>query len=68
MNKQAYLEEAFEIIRNKNIEVPFELVVGSVVTDLEKYLNSLAKAYLESKDRRLEQLFFEKIEFLKKMN
>lgn len=66
MNKDAYLEEAFKTIRSKNIEVPFDLVIGSVVTDLEKYLNSLRKAYLESKDPRIEQLFFDKIEDLKK--
>lgn len=65
MNKQQYVEEAFRIIRAKNIESPFELVPGSLVTDLEKYMEVLRLGYLESKSPKIEKLFVDKIEFLK---
>lgn len=67
MNKHLYIEESFNKIREKGLVVPIELVPGTVITDLEKYLNALKTGYLESKEPRIDQLFFEKIEQLKKM-
>ena len=67
MNKQLYIEESFNKIREKGLVVPMELVPGTVMTDLEKYLSALKTGYLESKEPRIDQLFFEKIEQLKKI-
>ncbi|KUF39033.1 hypothetical protein HX017_09015 [Myroides marinus] len=65
MDKQQYITSAFEIIRAKNLATPFNLDPGSKVPDLEKYLNSLKSAYLNSIDPRIEKLFHDKIEALK---
>lgn len=65
MDKDAYIKTAFETINSKNIETPFEIATGCVVTDLATYLQSLKAAYLSSTDSRLEKLFFDKIEQLK---
>jgi len=64
MDKEAYIKNALETIKSKNLEVPFELAQGSVVTDLDQYLNSLKHSYLQAKDPRIEQLFLDKIEYL----
>ncbi|APA90835.1 MULTISPECIES: hypothetical protein [Myroides] len=65
MDKQQYINNAFEIILSKNLSTPFHLDPGSTVTDLNKYLKSLKSAYLSSVDPRLEKLFYDKIEALK---
>ena len=65
MNKYIYIEESFKKIREKNLTTPMELVPGTVMTDLEKYLSVLRSGYLESKEARIDQLFYEKIEQLK---
>ncbi len=67
MDKQQYVTTAFEQIRKKNIETPFYIADGCKVTDLEMYLNSLRKGYLNSVDPRLEKLFHDKIEQLKSL-
>lgn len=66
MNKLDYIEKAFTTIRAKNLETPFNIAPGVVVTDLEHYLRSLKTSYLASKSP-MENLFFEKIEDLKKL-
>ena len=66
MNKLEYIEKSFVAIRGKNLQAPFEIASGIVVTDLEKYLESLRKSYIHSSGN-LEQLFFSKIEDLKKL-
>lgn len=66
MNKHEYIEKSFAIIRAKNLQVPFEIASGVVCPDLEKYLSSLRTSYLANTGN-LEQLFFEKIEHLKKL-
>lgn len=66
MNKHEYIERSFAQIRAKGIEVPFEIASGVVCPDLEKYLTSLKSSYLANKGD-LEQLFYEKIEHLKKL-
>lgn len=67
MNKHVYIEESFKKIREKNLNIPMELVPGTVITDLERYLSSLRSGYLESKEARIDQLFFDKIEQLKNL-
>lgn len=64
MNKHEYIEKAFATIRAKNLQVPFEIASGVVCPDLEKYLSSLRSSYLANSGN-LEQLFFDKIEYLK---
>lgn len=66
MNKLEYIERSFAIIRAKNLQVPFEIASGITCPDLEKYLESLRTSYLANKGD-LEQLFFDKIEHLKKL-
>lgn len=66
MNKHDYIEKSFATIRAKNLEVPFNIAPGVVVTDLEHYLRSLKTSYLASKSP-IENLFVEKIEHLKKL-
>lgn len=65
MDKRTYIENAFEKIRAREFKVPFELDTGVVVTDLEKYLHCLRSGYLVNKEPRVENLFYEKIEYLK---
>lgn len=65
MNIEEYLIKAFKEIREKNLTVPFELVPGSTVTDVEKMLTSLAQSYLNSKNP-IDKMFYEKIEQLRK--
>lgn len=67
MNKEEYLKKAFAEIRAKNLQVPFEVVAGTKVTDVEKYLTSLGKSYLSTKPP-MDSLFYEKIEALRKFN
>lgn len=64
MEKQLFISNALEQIRSKNLQVPFSLDQGSTVTDLELYLRSLERAYLSTKDPRLNTLFKDKIEQL----
>lgn len=68
MDKVMYIKKSFEIIRAKNLPEPFDIADGNTVTNLEKYLFSLESAYLAAKDPRLETLFFDKIEHLKKLS
>lgn len=49
----------------KNLTVPFEIVPGSTVTDVETYLTALAKSYLNTKSP-IDKIFYEKIEELRK--
>lgn len=65
MDKDLYLNQALEQIKQKDIKVPFTLVAGSVVTDLELYLKSLGQAYLSTTDARINKLLQDKIEYLK---
>lgn len=65
MTKEEYLAKAFGEIRAKNLQVPFYISPGTKVTDLEKYLTSLAKSYLGTKPP-VDSLFYEKIEALRK--
>ncbi|SFO04436.1 hypothetical protein SAMN05421741_11812 [Paenimyroides ummariense] len=65
MNKEEYLIKAFKEIRDKNLTVPFELVPGTTVTDIEKMLTSLGKSYLSTKSP-IDKIFYEKIEELRK--
>lgn len=67
MDKETYIKTATETIQAKNLQVPFELTQGSVITNLDQYLNSLKLSYLQAKDPRIEQLFFDKIEQLIKL-
>ncbi|MGG5576982.1 hypothetical protein ACPDHL_06500 [Myroides sp. C15-4] len=64
MDKETYIKNALETIKAKNLQVPFELAKGSVITNLDQYLNSLRSSYLQAKDPRIEQLFYDKIEHL----
>lgn len=64
MDKETYIKNALETIKAKNLQVPFELAKGSVITNLDQYLNSLRSSYLQAKDPRIEQLFLDKIEYL----
>lgn len=64
MDKETYIKTALETIYAKNFQVPFELAQGSIITNLDQYLNSLKRSYLQAKDPRIEQLFFDKIEYL----
>ena len=64
MDKETYIKTALETIKSKNLQVPFELAPGSVITNLDQYLNSLRSSYLLAKDPRIEQLFKDKIEQL----
>ncbi|MDR2221278.1 MAG: hypothetical protein LBE34_00930 [Flavobacteriaceae bacterium] len=64
MDKEQFINTAFEKIRAKNLSTPFEITEGSVVPNLEKYLNSLKAAYLNAQDPRIIKLFQDKIEVL----
>ncbi len=66
MTKEQYIQKSFVEIRAKNLKAPFELVSGQKVTDLEKYLSSLETAYLNNKGS-VEKLFYDKIEFIRKL-
>lgn len=66
MNKEEYLKVAFKEIREKNLKVPFELISGTKVTDIEKMLSSLAQSYLSTKNP-IDKMFYEKIEQLRKV-
>jgi len=59
------LIKAFKEIREKNLTVPFEIVPGSTVPDVETYLTALAKSYLSTKSS-IDKIFYEKIEVLRK--
>ena len=63
--KEEYLIKAFKEIREKNLTVPFEIVPGSTVTDIETYLTALAKYYLSTKSP-VDKIFYDKIEALRK--
>jgi len=63
--KEEYLIKAFKEIREKNLTVPFEIVPGSTVTDVETYLTALAKSYLSTKSP-IDRIFYEKIEEFRK--
>lgn len=65
MNKEEYLIKAFKEIREKNLTVPFELVPGSTVTDVEMLLTGLGKSYLNTKSP-IDKIFYDKIEELRK--
>ena len=65
MNKEEYLAKAFKEIREKNLTVPFYIVSGEKIVDLEKYLASLEQSYLNTKTP-IDKLFYEKIEKLRK--
>ena len=65
MNKEEYLIKAFKEIREKNLQVPFELVPGATVNDIETYLTALGKSYLSTKNP-IDKIFYEKIEELRK--
>lgn len=65
MSKEEYLVKAFKEIREKNLTVPFEIVPGSTVTDVEKALTSLGKSYLSTKNP-IDKIFYDKIEELRK--
>lgn len=65
MNKEEYLIKAFKEIREKNLIVPFEIVPGSTVTDIEMMLNGLGKSYLSTKSP-IDKIFYDKIEELRK--
>lgn len=67
MDKEAYIKNAIELIKNKNLQTPFNIAAGSTVTDLDIYLKSLTSAYLANKDPRLLKLFQDKIEQLKNL-
>lgn len=67
MDKQQYILAAIELIKSKNLATPFYIANGCAVTDLDMYLNSLKKGYLNSVDPRLEKLFYDKIEQLKSL-
>lgn len=67
MNKHQYVEESIKLIRDKQLVVPLELVPGTTITDLDKYLSALRTGYLESKEPRIEQLFYDKFEQLKSL-
>ncbi|MHC5202542.1 hypothetical protein [Myroides sp. LJL119] len=64
MDKQNYTATAIEKIKAKNLSVPFTLVQGSIVRDLDLYLKSLQSAYIATKDPRLNNLFKDKFEQL----
>jgi len=59
------LIKAFKEIREKNLTVPFEIVPGSTVPDVETYLTALAKSYLSTKSP-IDKIFYDKIEELRK--
>lgn len=63
--KEEYLIKAFKEIREKNLTVPFELVPGTTVTDIEMLLTSLGKSYLSTKSP-IDKIFYDKIEELRK--
>lgn len=65
--KEKYLKESFEIIRSKNLQVPFKLDACTTVTDLEQYLRVLSKSVMHNDKIRLKRLFHDKIEELKKL-
>lgn len=65
--KEKYLKESFEIIRAKNLKVPFKLNACTTVTDLEKYLRVLSKSVIHNDKVRLKRLFHDKIEELKNL-
>lgn len=65
MSKEEYLVKAFKEIREKNLQVPFELVPGTTVIDIETYLTALGKSYLSTKSP-VDRMFYEKIEELRK--
>lgn len=65
MNKEEYLIKAFKEIREKNLIVPFEIVPGSTVTDIEMMLTGLGKSYLSTKSP-IDKIFHDKIEELRK--
>lgn len=65
MSKEEYLAKAFKEIREKNLTVPFELVPGTTVTDVEMLLTGLGKSYLSTKSP-IDKMFYEKIEEMRK--
>lgn len=65
MDKQQYINSAYDLIKAKNLTIPFNLDAGCSVSDLDKYLHSLKAGYMNSIDPRLEKLFYDKIEALK---
>lgn len=67
MDKQQYITSSFELIKAKNLPIPFSLDQGSTVPNLDLYLKSLQAAYLNNTDPRIEKLFYDKIEHLKSL-
>lgn len=65
MNKEEYLIKAFKEIREKNLQVPFELIPGTTVTNIEQILTSLGQSYLRTKNP-IDKIFYDKIEELRK--
>lgn len=65
MSKEEYLAKTFKEIREKNLQVPFEIVPGTTVTNIEQILTSLGKSYLSTKNP-IDKIFYDKIEELRK--
>jgi len=56
---EEYLAKAFKEIREKNLQVPFEIVSGSTVIDVEMILTGLGKSYLSTKSP-IDKIFYDK--------
>ncbi len=63
--KEEYLAKAFKEIRERNLTVPFQIVSGETISDIEKYLTGLAQSYLNTKSP-IDKIFYDKIEALRK--
>ncbi len=52
-NKEKWIDETFQKIRNKNLKEPFKIDSGTTVTNLNRYLSLAKKAMMNTEKPKL---------------
>lgn len=63
-SKEEWLNESIEVIKSKNLQVPFKLNQYTTVTDLDKYLKVLQTSILHNTKPKVLKPLVNKIEEL----
>lgn len=62
--KEKWLNESIEVIKSKNLQVPFKLNQCTTITDLDKYLKVLQASVLQTTKPKVLKILVNKIEEL----
>lgn len=67
MTKDEYIKTTFSAIKKKRLITPIQVDSGTIINDLEKYLQNIEKALRYYEHPKIHRLFVGKLETLLKL-